>query len=105
MVVGTWCYKLKWFKMASKYLSTVVDTVHDMVKIMINENIWYISYRKNIKTDFLISNVYCKELHLDNFKGDFLNIFFIKIFKQLYLGQIFPYPNKLYINGKLSDDA
>ncbi len=43
--------------MASKYLSTVVDTVHDMVKIMINENIWYISYRKNIKTDFLISNV------------------------------------------------
>ncbi len=27
----------------------------------------------NIKTNFFISYVYCKALHLDNFKGDFLN--------------------------------
>ncbi len=28
----------------------------------------------NISTSFLISNMHCKELHLDNFKDDFVNI-------------------------------
>ncbi len=30
------------------------------------------SYRKYIKTAFLISNMHGQELNLDNFKGDFL---------------------------------
>ncbi len=41
---------------------------------MFHEDILYISYLKYIKTSFLISNMHGKELHLNNFKGDFLNI-------------------------------
>ncbi len=41
---------------------------------MFNKYVLYISYHKYIKTMFLISNMHCLELHLDNFKGDFLNI-------------------------------
>ncbi len=41
---------------------------------MSHEDILRISYCKYIKTELLISNMNCKELNLDNFKGDFLNI-------------------------------
>ncbi len=41
---------------------------------MFHEDILDISYRKYIKTSFLISNMHCLDLYLDNFKGDFLNI-------------------------------
>ncbi len=33
-----------------------------------------ILYHKYIKTKFCISNMHCCELHLNNFKDDFLNI-------------------------------
>ncbi len=39
---------------------------------MFREDIVSISYRKYIKTWFLISNMHCLELHLDNFKDNFL---------------------------------
>ncbi len=42
---------------------------------MFHEDILEISYHKSFKTLFLISNMHCLELHLDNFKGDFLNIY------------------------------
>ncbi len=41
---------------------------------MFHEDILYISCHKYIKTYFLISNMHCYELNLDNFKDDFLNI-------------------------------
>ncbi len=41
---------------------------------MFHEDILYILYLKYIKTSFLIINMHGKELHLNNFKGDFLNI-------------------------------
>ncbi len=41
---------------------------------MFYEDILYISYRKYIKTSFFINNMHCWELHLDNFKGDLVNI-------------------------------
>ncbi len=41
---------------------------------MFHGDIFLISYRKYIKTKFLISNMHCYELHLDKFEGDFLNI-------------------------------
>ncbi len=41
---------------------------------MFHEDILYISYHKYITTSILISNMHRLELHLDNFKGDFLNI-------------------------------
>ncbi len=55
------------------------------------------------------SNINHYGLHLDNFKGDFLNILIFctlrfQIFKKLYLGQILLYPNKPYINGKMYID-
>ncbi len=37
---------------------------------MFHKDIEYISY----KTKFLISNILCQGLYLENFKGDFLNI-------------------------------
>ncbi len=37
---------------------------------MFHKDIEYISY----KTQFLISNILCQGLYLENFKGDFLNI-------------------------------
>ncbi len=40
---------------------------------MFHEDILYMSYRRHIKTEFLNSNMHCQELHLDNFKGSFLN--------------------------------
>ncbi len=60
--------------------------------------------------------MHCWGLHLNNFKGDFLNIalFFcilrFQIFKALYHVQILSYPNKPCINVKiicfpLSDDV
>ncbi len=33
-----------------------------------------ILYHKYIKTYFLISNMHCQELNLNNFKDDFINI-------------------------------
>ncbi len=39
---------------------------------MFHEDMLYIFYRKYIKTSFLISNMHCFGLHLDNFKGDFV---------------------------------
>ncbi len=41
---------------------------------MFHEDILYISNCKYIKTELLISNMHCCELHLNNFKDDFLNI-------------------------------
>ncbi len=41
---------------------------------MFHEDILYISYCKYIKTSFLIGNMHSYELHLDNYKGDFINI-------------------------------
>ncbi len=41
---------------------------------MFHEDILYVSYRKYIKTSFLISNMHSQDLNLDNFKDDFLNI-------------------------------
>ncbi len=41
---------------------------------MFHEAIFYISYHKYIKTEFLISNMHCKKFNLDNFKSNFLNI-------------------------------
>ena len=28
----TWCFNFKWFEMASKYLSTAVDTMHEKAR-------------------------------------------------------------------------
>ncbi len=71
---------------------------------MFHEDILYISYRRHIKTEFLISNMHCQELHLDNFKGSFLNnsIFLLlsdSRFSNSYISAK-SYPNKPYINGK-----
>ncbi len=41
---------------------------------MFHEDILYISYHKYIKNKCLIGNMLCKELHLDIFKYDFLNM-------------------------------
>ncbi len=41
---------------------------------MFHEDMKSISYRKYIKNIFLISNMHCYVLNLDNFKDDFLNI-------------------------------
>ncbi len=38
---------------------------------MFHEDILYCKY---IKTEFVIINMHCWELHLNNFKDDFLNI-------------------------------
>ncbi len=43
---------------------------------MFHEDMLSISYRKYIKHVFLISNMQCKGLHLDKFKGDLLNFLF-----------------------------
>ncbi len=44
---------------------------------MFHEYILQISNRKYIKTEFLISDMQCKELTLGKFKGDFLNILIV----------------------------
>ncbi len=61
------------------------------------------------KFNFLISNMHCYELHLDNFKGDFLNISFFfctlrfQIFKYCSIITNHTSMERLYI--QLSDDA
>ncbi len=60
---------------------------------MFHEDILYIFYHKYIKTKFLINNMYCYELRLDHFKGDFLNIL-IYLHPQIIEFQIFVFqPN------------
>ncbi len=38
---------------------------------MLHEDILYMYFHKYIKTYFVISNMHCQTLHLNNFKGDF----------------------------------
>ncbi len=82
-----------------------------VIRILSKDHVPYIYFVNFLtyisKHLFLISNMYCKELNLDSFKPDFLNIsiFFcplrFQIFKLLYLSQILSNPNILCINGKL----
>ncbi len=62
-------------------------------------------YRKYIKTSFLISNMQCKELHLDNYKRQFSQYsdFFAPSDSRISNSCISAKncPNKPYINGKL----
>ncbi len=67
---------------------------------MFHEDILKISYLKYIKTKFMISNMHCKELHLNNFKDDFLNIS-IFLHPQIPDLLILSYHNKPYINGNI----
>ncbi len=69
---------------------------------MFHEDILLMSYCKYIKTACLISNMHCLELHLDNFKDYFLNIY-IFLHPQIPDFQIVvSQPNiVLYINGKI----
>ncbi len=62
---------------------------------MFHEDIYFLFYRKYIKTRFLISNMHCLEHYLDNFKGE------IETFLRNIFSQILSNPNKPFINGKL----
>ncbi len=58
------------------------------------------SYREFIKTYLLISNMHCCELHLNNFKDDFLSVL-IFLHPQIPDLQILSYHNKPHINGNI----
>ncbi len=60
-----------------------------------------ILYRKYIKIKFLIINMHCWELHLNNFKDDFLNIS-IFLHAQIPDLQILSKP---YINANIINSA